>query len=183
MIFPKKLKGRKAYITLQAQREIGTQILFALAAFKNITKKGKRNDIRTHSSIHSFLTHSANISKLLWSPPAKRGETNVQMEIGDDLAIVLGVPKLPLLKNRDLRNDLDHYDVRLVSWINDVFPKRKPISDLTVGKKINGAIIFRHYDPVTTTYTFKNHEVSLTDLRNELVALQSFIGGPKLKGQ
>ena len=59
------------YITIQAEREVVIQILFALAAFKNITKKGECNAIETFSSIHSYLTHCANISRLLWSEEDK----------------------------------------------------------------------------------------------------------------
>ena len=67
-VFPVGLGDVETYIALQAQREIGVQILFALAAFENISKKGEDDAIITFSSIHSFLTHCANISKLLYSP-------------------------------------------------------------------------------------------------------------------
>ncbi len=177
MIFPKNLTDMKEYIVLQAQREICTQIIFALAAYGNITKKAETDRVTIHSSIHSFLTHCSNISRLLWSPT---DHESIKHEIGDDLASVLGVPHLPLLANRDLRNDLDHYEERLVRWIKKAYPDRMSISNLTVGditlKGSPGTKHLRHYDPSTTAYTFEDHEIVLANLKQELLTLQKFLG-------
>lgn len=174
----------KEYIVLQAQREICTQIIFALAAYDNITKKAEIDRVTIHSSIHSFLTHCSNISRLLWSS-ARRG--SIKSEICCDLASVLEIPNLPLLADRDLRNDLDHYDERLVSWIKEAYPVRMSVSDLTVGditvKGRPGTKHLRHYDPSTTVYTFENHKTVLKDLRQELLGLQKFLDCFRLQDQ
>lgn len=185
MKIPKNLDDINTYIVIQAQREIGVQINFALAAFNNITKKGEGNAITTHSSIHSFLTHCANISKLLWSEVIK-------IEIGKDIVEVIGAPSLPLLKDRTFRNDLDHYDERLVSWIKDEYPKhrssdpsRRPVSDLTIGDKAHiggpNALHLRNYDPLSKVYTYGDRELNLEEMRKELIELQKFIGGPTVR--
>lgn len=172
-----------AYILMQAKREVGVQICFALAAFENITKKGEGDIIIAFSSIHSFLTHCANVGKLLWS-------TEIRTETGQDLATHLGTTGLSLLKDRSFRNDLDHYDERLVCWIKAEYPKhengdadRRPISDLTIGDKdLKGgrnALHLRHYDPHTKNYTYGDRNLDLEALRNELIAIRQLRGiGP-----
>ena len=73
------------YIVMQASREIGIQILLAKRAFKNIEIKSEHDHLAALSSMHSFLTHCANISKLLWSSPPRRGHNNIKSVLGVDL--------------------------------------------------------------------------------------------------
>ena len=182
------LSDLQNYVAMQAQREIGVQVLFALAAFENITKKGEGNIILTFSSIHSFLTHCANISKLLWSPPKATSGT-IRSEIGQDLADAIGTPVLPLLKDKSFRDDLDHYDERMLRWIKEEYPKhqngdadRRPVSDLTIGDKNQkggqNALHLRNYNPDTKIYTYAERDLDLGALRDELLELQIFLGGP-----
>jgi len=175
MKFIENLPDEKAYIAIQAQREIEVQILFALATFKNITKKGEGNVITTFSSIHSFLTHCANISRLLWSPKKNRNP-NIKDEIGNDLAVLLKIPELPLLQNRKFRDDLDHYDERLVNWIKNAYPNKQATTDLVIGeKRLTGMLYLRHYNPGIGIYTFNNNELNLKELHREIILLQEFI--------
>ena len=182
------LNDLQNYIVMQAQREIGVQILFALAAFENITKKGEGNIILAFSSIHSFLTHCANISKLLWSPPKATSGT-VRAEIGQDLADAINVPAFTLLKDKSFRDDLDHYDERMLRWIKEEYPKhqngdsgRRPVSDLTIGDKNqkggSNALHLRNYNPDTKIYTYAERDLDLGTLHDELLKLQKFLGGP-----
>ncbi|MES2930770.1 MAG: hypothetical protein V4665_03225 [Patescibacteria group bacterium] len=180
------------YIIMQAQREISMQILFALAAFDNISKKGEGNILLTFSSIHSFLTHCANVSKLLWSSKDKKGQylvDTIGMQIGKDLADVIEIPMFVLLQNKSFRNDLDHYDQRMVKWINEEYPKhknsdadRRVVSDLTIGDKNEkggtNALHLRNYDPMTKIYTYAERDLDLGALQIELLELQKFLGGP-----
>jgi hypothetical protein len=179
----------KDYIQLQAKREVGVQILFALQAFSNITEKGEGNALMTFSSIHSFLTHAANISKLLWSGNPPSGKKNLKTILGSDLADVLGIGPFPLLKDKGFRDDLDHYDERLVAWIESVYPTdpaapRTVVTDLAIGTKVVGpnTLYMRHYDPATKIYTFGGRELDLGKLKEEVIKLQGVIGGPTVKG-
>lgn len=185
MKIPSGLNDIAAYISLQAQREICTQILFALSAHSNITIKGEGNAITTFSSIHSFLTHSANISKLLWPNPG--APISVRTEIRQDLGDALGAPDLPLLKDTSFRNDLDHYDERMVTWIKDEYPKhkngdpsRRTVSDLTIGDKNQkggeNALHLRNYNPGTHVYTYGDKDLDLDEMHRELLTLQAFLG-------
>ncbi|NNM83596.1 hypothetical protein HKL94_00015 [Candidatus Parcubacteria bacterium] len=191
MGFPKNLDGIELYITLQAQREIGVQILFALAAFDNLTKKGEGNVITTFLSIHSFLTHCANISKLLYSPKRRRNKI-VKDAVDKTLAELIETPDSPHLKDRSFRDDLDHYDERLIGWIEEEYPKhknknpsRRPVSDLTIGDKDQkggrDALHLRNYNPDSKTYTFGDRDLNLEELHQEILILQKFIGSPKVE--
>src|SRR5579872_3290016 len=111
------------YIVMQASREIGIQILLARRAFRNIEIKSESDHLAALSSMHSFLTHCANISKLLWSPPARRGHKNIKSILGTNLAQKIGVKDtdFPLLQLRDSRDHFDHFDERLVEWIEKYY--------------------------------------------------------------
>lgn len=185
----KLYKEMRDYIQMQAKREVGIQILFALQAFSNITEKGEGNALMTFSSIHSFLTHAANISKLLWAGNPPGGKKNVKTIIGSDLADVLGIQPLPLLRDKGFRDDLDHYDERLVAWIESVYPKdpaapRIAVTDLAIGAKVDGpnTLYMRHYNPATKIYTFWDKELNLGTLKDEMLELQGIIGSPIVKG-
>lgn len=176
----------KDYIIIQAKREIGIQIIFALKAFQNISVKGEGEMLTTFSSIHSFLTHCANISKLLWSVPSRIKKGSIKDALGANLADELKITTLPLLKDKTFRDDLDYYDERMVNWIKRFYPKnatsaRKVVNDLSMGTKTSKDTLYlRHYNPKTGIYTFDEHELNLHDLNREILELQKIIGGPIL---
>lgn len=176
MKFIKNLSPEKGYLGFQALREIDLQIRFALTAFENITKKGEGDLITTFSSIHSFLTHCANISRLLWSP-ASNHNSSIKKELGDDLSALLNIPTLSLLKNRKFRDDLDHYDERLIEWIKNAYPNKQATTDLVIGEKLQnkGMLYLRHYEPQSHVYTFNNKELNLKDLHDEITNLSQLI--------
>lgn len=87
-------------------REIWTQCHFAELAYKNLDAKSITGTDAFFSSIHSFLSHCATVSKLLEAD-------------GDSLTIedVLKVPPTSIIHARTARNHLEHYDDRLKKWI------------------------------------------------------------------
>lgn len=182
-----KMPPIKNYVQMQAKREVATQILFALKTYENINIKGNGGVLLTFSSIHSFLTHSANISKLLWSGKPWAKNKNIKSILGSDLGDVLGVIDFPLLKDKSFRDDLDHYDERLVEWIEEVYPTdpaapRRVVNDLSVGTIVGTDTLYlRHYDPTSTVYTFGDRKLNLGALHEELVRLQKVIGGVTVK--
>jgi hypothetical protein len=151
-------------------REIWTQCKFAVIAFNNLTAKGRRGTDLTFSSAHSFLSHAANVSKLLKAndiaSPFAGGV------VGDELGITESSP----IHDRRLRNNLEHYDERLQKWITDQGP-RANIGTYNIGPRsafqISGLVYVTHYDPATKTFTFVNEDFDLTVLDTEIQRIQN----------
>src|SRR5258708_20725593 len=89
-------------------REISKEGHFADIAYNNIQAKGAVSTDIVFSSIHSFLSHCAMISKLLEASEPGGGAT---------IGAVLRVPSSSPIHKRKFRNSLEHYDERLKDWI------------------------------------------------------------------
>jgi hypothetical protein len=137
-------------------REIWTQCHFAERAFANLDAKAVSNTDVVFSSIHSFLSHSAMVSKLL------RARDEVAT-IGD----VLGISSSSDIHNRTFRNHLEHYDERLKNWIQEK-GTNKAIGTYNIGPKpalqVPNIVFVGHYDPATTTFTFVDEDLDLKNL-------------------
>ena len=147
--------------------EISTQARFADIAYKNINLKAVRDNDAIFSSIHSFLSHCAMISKMLkatdqGTPPISIG-------------VVLGIALTSVIHKRKFRNNLEHYDKELKRWIaqygvdvnigtNNIGPK--------AAIKAANMIFVSHYDPTDNTFTFVNKDFDLTLLYNESQAIR-----------
>lgn len=144
-------------------REIWTQSHFAEIAYDNINTKAGRGTDLVFSSIHSFLSHSAIVSKMLL---AKSGGASSK-SIGD----ILDVPMTSLVHNRKFRNHLEHYDERLKIWIKEA-AMGKSIGTYNIGPKemigIPGMIYVSHYDPIKDTFTFVDEDFNLGELFDEV---------------
>lgn len=161
-------KTEKDFWIEMSIREIWTQAHFAEIAYKNLDPKAIKGTDAVFSSIHSFLSHCANVSKLLI---ADDGETPPKT-IGD----ILKIPKNSDIHNRKFRNHLEHYDERLKKWI-----KKKGINanigTYNIGPKsmiqIPNMIFVSHYDPTDNTFTFVNEDFNLGILFNEIVKIKA----------
>ncbi|GEM_PF-5514202 len=166
--------------------EIRCQCLFAMETFKNITKKGEGEKIMTFSSIHSFLTHCANISKILWSRPnPKYPGVTFKEVIGENVSDRLRIGGSSPIKDMEHRDGLDHYDERIVRWVKDALSrngkKEIPIVDLTIGEKhFSDALYLRHYDPEAGLFTFIGKELNLKVLYDEVVRINGIVRGPTI---
>jgi hypothetical protein len=143
--------------------EISTQINFAELSYRNINSKALSGNELVFSSIHSFLSHCANVSKMLL---ASDGE-NYPQTIGD----ILGVTKNSNIHNRRFRNHLEHYDERLKDWIREKGINSN-IGTYNIGPKqmiqIPNMIFVSHYDPSNNTFTFVNEDFDLGILYQEI---------------
>lgn len=148
-------------------REISTQSLFASISYANIEPKAISSSDLVFSSIHSFLSHSAIISKMLKA----QEDTNTTISIGT----ILGISENSLIHKRTFRNALEHYDKELKKWISQ-FDLNSPIGTYNIGPKagykIPGMIFVSHYDPNTYTFTFINDDFDLRALYNEVMAIK-----------
>lgn len=146
-----------------AIREISTQCTFAEIAYGNITVKGSCNLSIAYSSIHSFLSHCANISQFLWSKHLKSAD-------GQKMAKVLGITKSYKIKSTQARNLLEHYDKELKKWVEEKRPDVM-IYDHNMGLKIKNsgnAMIIRHYEQDACIFTMLGEDVELDTLFSEV---------------
>ena len=147
-------------------REIWTQCHFALIAYANIDKKAASPTDQAFSSIHSFLSHAANVSKLL------KGKSDSGKTIGQ----VLNVDNKSVIHEREFRNHLEHYDERLKRWIGR-YEDGAEINTYNIGPKSaftsRDRILVSHYDPETKTFTFVDEDFRLDILAEEAKAIKA----------
>jgi len=164
----------KDFLAEMAIREIWTQCRFAQVSYSNITTKGRANTDIVFSSIHSFLAHCANVSKLLFSK-------KIASALGkQNPAQILNLQGSLRIKSSSFRNKLEHYDKELVKWIKKKGP-RILIYDYNIGPKRafqlpKNSIRVRHYDPTTDTFTLLDEDLTLNDLYQEVTEIQSKAG-------
>ncbi len=148
--------------------EIHLQCDYALRAAKDFNAALRRQDNEElFRAAHSFLTHVSNVSRLLW-PPREREKTKCEKakRRGVELRNILGLPDDHLMKDRKLRDHLEHYDTRLDAWA-DSSPHRIYV-DRIVGPKgkiggdaIQDSDIMRHFDQTTAKFIFRGEEFEL----------------------
>ncbi len=144
-------------------REIGRQAHFAELAYHNIDPKAASGTDALFSSIHSFLSHCAMVSKML----VANDEEMPPKSIGD----ILGIPTISVIHERTFRNSLEHYDERLKRWIRK-YGVNSMIGTYNVGPKsafpIPNMIFVSHYDPSNNNFTFVNEDFDLSALYAEV---------------
>ena len=137
-------------------REIYTQAHFAGIAYSHLNLKAVTGTDLVFSSIHSFLSHCAMISKMLKATDNE----NPPHSIGS----VLGISQDSLIHSRVFRNHLEHYDERLQNWIQR-FGASPNIGTYNIGSKsalsIPNFVFVSHYDPNTQIFTFVNDDFNL----------------------
>ncbi len=149
-------------------REIWTQAHFAELSFGNINLKAQRGTDLVFSSIHSFLSHCAMVSKLLNA----EDDSQPPKTIGG----VLNIPETSVIHTRTFRNHLEHYDERLKAWIRQFGPNVN-IGTYNIGSKqainIPNLVFISHYDPNNQTFTFVNEDFNLGILFTEVNRIKS----------
>ncbi|MFL1562454.1 hypothetical protein ACI77J_14685 [Pseudomonas sp. O64] len=134
-------------------------------------------------SVHSFLTHLSNISRLIW-PPALSPKQNcfcgkpraMDLTCGTCVARMRSTEILNaldilepehILKNRTLRDHLEHFDERLDKWMQT--SKRRCYVQDNIGplgaiQGLDQVDMMRNYDPTTGSFSFRGETYSLVDL-------------------
>ncbi|HEX8229678.1 MAG TPA: hypothetical protein VF826_10245 [Chloroflexia bacterium] len=122
---------------------------------------------RVFYNMHGFLTHSGNISKLLW-PISQKYRTR-----GEWLRKAFKVQDAPPLKSREIRNDLEHYDERLELWLSDI--RRLTQTDLIIGivhYPERPENIHRQYDYDSEIFSYQGKGQNLNDIAQEISRIQ-----------
>jgi len=149
-------------------REIWTQAHFAEIAYSHIEPKAMSENDAIFSSIHSFLSHCAMVSKML----SAKYDDNTTQTVGD----ILGIEGSSPVHMRTLRDHFEHYYARLKAWIKK-HGTNITIGDYNIGPKsafnIPNMVYVRHYDPTTTSFTFVNEDFNLGILFDEIVKIKA----------
>lgn len=149
-------------------QEIQTQAHFAEIAYSNIDPKAANRNDAVFSSIHSFLSHCAMVSKMLDA----KDDGNPPTCIGD----ILGIPNTSLIHRRKFRNHLEHYDERLRKWIKS-FAAGANIGTYNIGPKsavqLQNMIFVSHYDPDRKIFTFVDEDFDLSLLFVEVQRIKN----------
>jgi len=138
--------------------------------------------------MHSMLTHVGVISKLLW--PIKEKRANTRERRGAELRARLGLPPADhILCGRTLRDDLEHFDERLDSWLLQKETrlregKRAPdywqdcIGPWGIPLPYEAETdVMRHYDPDTQFFRFQGKRMHVPTLDQAVKALQHRVDG------
>lgn len=152
--------------------EINTQCNYALQAITEFNACLRQNDTKGFfRAVHSFLTHASNISKLLW-PVKERGKLKYQRATkrAEFLRNYLDLPEDHILKNRELRNHLEHYGERLDDWVEK--SSRHNYIDHNIDPRnmfsgVEQSDIMRHFDP--SIILLSSEEKILTYKRSRLL--------------
>lgn len=156
-------KTKKDFWVEMSIREVWTQAHFAEIAYSHIDPKAAHGNDAVFSSIHSFLSHCAMISKMLM---AKDDENHLK-----SIGSILGVIDSSIIHQRKFRNHLEHFDERMRKWIGK-FTIGASIGTYNIGSKSliqAPAIIFvSHYDPSKHMFTFIDEDFDLSELYVEV---------------
>ncbi len=137
--------------------EICAQADFAKMAYNNIGEKPEQGKEKAvFSSIHSFLSHCAMISKLLQAKGSQQTIENI-----------LDVPRDSIINKRKFRNHLEHYDAELKAWIRRAGEGASVVNH-HVGSRadfpIKNALFVSFYDPFTKICTFVDRDFNLEEM-------------------
>ncbi len=155
----------------------------ALQQLKSNQPNGRTEHQFFHAEVfrqtHSFLTHASNVSRLFWPTVPKRHDSEAdaayQTRIGRldkvQRAVCLrNLYKLEddnCLRNRTLRDHLEHYDERLDHW-RQTSEHRNIVSD-TIGPPnaivgVASTDLMRWFDPSSNSFRFRGEEYDLQEL-------------------
>lgn len=149
--------------------EIKQQCKFAFIALSDIDSALKIHDnYRFWYSLHSFLTTSGNISKILWPIEKKYDQRGLK------LRQLLNISETSLLQQRALRNHFEHFDERLEAWANISVNKiiiDMNISSGPISKNVRGFSLesyLRNFDTTNFEVTFTSETYKILPLVEEI---------------
>jgi hypothetical protein len=146
-------------------REIQTHCYFAERAYRNLDRIAGAGTDAVFSSIHSFLSHCAIVSRLL------RAKAD-SLTIEDILKVSITLK----IHDMSFRKHLKHHDERPKKWINEN-GLDAIIGNHNIGRKSllpsKDALFVSHDDPRRGTFTFFYEDINLRDLCDEIVQVQA----------
>jgi hypothetical protein len=136
--------------------------------FADFAYQDLRNNLsdtrRAFYSLQAFLIACANISKILWPVVVKYNGR------GSELVSLLSIDETKsVLKRRDPRNHLEHFDERLHIWFDS--STHHNIMDMSIGPSnmVSGPIDFmRFFNTDNFSFRFRNDEYEIEPMIKEL---------------
>lgn len=174
--------------------ELETQVKFALMSFDGLQNILIKMDNKEDIDISPFwyycqnlIIYSGNLSKILWGVRSNNKLVNeTRMKERCELRFLLSVKENSPIKNRSLRNALEHADEKLEAFSNN---ERNIVIDKYFGPPRN-LISFdddsiydaskeknlRYYNPETRVFYFYGTKTNIERLVQEIKKLQEDIG-------
>jgi hypothetical protein len=125
--------------------------------------------------LHSLLTHASNISRILWPPSGNSAVAKRRANRGIALRHYLDLPDNGHpLKERTLRDHLEHFDERLDDWAGTSI-QRNFIQD-SIGAwgalpSFDEGDVMRWFDPSTLRFIFRGQSFDIQIIVSEIAKL------------
>ena len=137
--------------------EVSRQCRYALACFeamKSAYKEDRVDDV--FRNLDGLVGHAARLSLLFWP-------TQGDQDRGEYLRDLFGIKEDNVLANRGLRNDLQHFDERLDTWIKSTGGRRFIDSNISRPGDIDidGEQPLRNFYWKECAYTFRSETYSI----------------------
>ncbi len=161
----------ETFIEMIYLRELLVQCENAVAAVKRMNELLRQTEtFEFFREAADFLQHTSAASRLLWPPGGSNADRKARADTrGTHLRAVLGVDGEHVLKNRRLRDHLEHYDERIDDWA--VTSPNRNIVDNMIGPRtaiggdaIKDSDIMRLYDPATKCFVFRGESFDIQAL-------------------
>jgi hypothetical protein len=141
----------------------------AFERFDDALIRGEHNGLVV-ANVQEAMTHIGELSRIFW--PSR--DNRIFRLRADQLRVAFGLDDTSLLKNRELRDALEHFDERL-----DIYLKSFPVGQL-ITEPIVGLIdqlsepirIFRMVDPQRSTFVMLDEKYEFGELREIAKSLQ-----------
>lgn len=181
------LSKRKLIALAQQKAELGAQSTELEAVQMELSKENSRQ----FRNIHSFIICCANISKLLWLKLDGRDEDFFEKEEVDEALLKTIKEKIVKIrstlyldsdqnsfywKNKDLRNNLEHYNVKLLALISKTgnMSSFRTCHSSTLHQLANNTAeknYMRTYVTDTKEYIFQGTSYNLAKIESEVRSL------------
>lgn len=161
--------------------ELLTQCEFAIRAltYTDLALNNKEEDINiVWYHIQMFLVSVGNVSKMLYSNPYKK---QLQKYVAHHSRIVekYELPKLNLKDELKLRNYYEHYDEKLVDWLEKTPPNvAKALNNIAPLDNFIQGIEFsylKHLDNSSETLYLLERSINIPETFNKLLHLEQHI--------
>ncbi|WP_434181754.1 hypothetical protein [Vibrio hyugaensis] len=125
--------------------------------------------------LHNIALQAAGISRYLW--PSKNGDNNVHQKRGKKLREILSVTDDSPLKNRKLRNQMEHFDERLDVYLaqgvyGEFIPSYVDFEPLNVDHPVH---IFKAFYINTREFVLLGETHQIKDLCKEIIRIHELL--------
>ncbi|UOQ99918.1 hypothetical protein MUN81_10545 [Hymenobacter sp. 5317J-9] len=153
---------------------------------------GLENPYHIFAKLHAFISHAANVSKIFWPivSPMRKNESLADYEQrlpriirGRELREIYTIPDDSVLRLRNMRDNIEHYDERLDEFLNwwSENGANQTIADVML---LEPAYIQQHglpsfrmrqYDCVNKIFYFQGQQLELQPIEAELTRVVNMV--------